>query len=56
MALTSRGKTRQCVPTRSWTPQPLTGWRLLGLLALVGLSFGGLVVQTEAFDIARVIV
>src|SRR4029453_9502456 len=43
MALTSSGKTRKRFPTRSWTPQPLAGWRLLGLLALVGLFLGGLV-------------
>ena len=63
MALTSSGKTRKRFLTLSWTPQPLAGWRLLGLLALVGLFLGGLVgtavakpnvlKETITFDMVR---
>src|SRR5262245_7893517 len=42
MALTSSGKTQKRFPTLSWTPQPVAGWRLFGLLALMGLFLGGL--------------
>jgi hypothetical protein len=63
MPLTSSVKTRKRLPTLSWTPQPLAGWRLLGLLALVGLCLGGLVgtavaepkppTQTNKFHLVR---
>jgi hypothetical protein len=63
MPLTSSVKTRKRLPTLSWTPQPLAGWRLLGLLALVGLCLGGLVgtavakptppTQTNKFHMVR---
>ena len=60
MSLTSSVKPRKRLPTLSWTPQPLAGWRLLGLLALVGLFLGGLVgtavatpTQTNKFRMVR---
>jgi hypothetical protein len=63
MPLISSVKTRKRLPTLSWTPQPLAGWRLLGLLALVGLFLGGLVgtavakpnvlKETITFDMVR---
>jgi hypothetical protein len=60
MPLTSSVKTRKRLPTLSWTPRPLAGWRLLGLLALVGLFLGGLVgtavakpTQTNKFHMVR---
>jgi len=63
MPLTCSLKTRKRLPMPSWTRRALGSWRLVGLLALVGLFLGGLeetaaarpnlLQQTITFDMVR---